>query len=215
MSIAISLVLSLDHSQHHRLKALQLEFVRACNAISPVVQTYRCWNRVALHHLVYKQIRASFPALGSQMACNVIYSVCRAARLVYSHPESPWALSSGAVRTPLAALPLLKFSNTFPVCFDRHTLSLRKSQLSLFTLDGRMRFEIHLDEVIEERFNTHKLNEVVLKQQAGEAYVLEILLSSQNSPPPLALANEPPQHLFLHNDKNDPHCVLVAASAVS
>lgn len=215
MVTSMSLSLSLDAAQQGRIQALQLEFARACNAISPVVQAQRCWNRVALHHLVYKQIRADFPALGSQMACNVIYSVCRTARLVYSHPKSPWAVGSGADPSAVPALPLLKFSDSFPVFFDRHTLSLRQSQLSLFTLDGRMRFYIELGEAARDRFNTHKLKEIVLKQQANGVYVLEFFLGLHNDPPPPAFAADLPQYLVLNDDKKSPHAVLVAACAAS
>ena len=28
-------------------------FAEACNGMVPYVQEHRCWNRVALHHLVY------------------------------------------------------------------------------------------------------------------------------------------------------------------
>jgi hypothetical protein len=40
--------------------------------------------------MAYKPLRERFPQLGSQMACNVIYSVSRAARHVYQHPSSPY-----------------------------------------------------------------------------------------------------------------------------
>ena len=40
-----------------RLSALQAAFAEVCNAIAPTVQQTRCWNRVALHHLVYRNLR--------------------------------------------------------------------------------------------------------------------------------------------------------------
>ena len=60
-----------------RLQALQLGFAQLCNALAPLVQTTRVWNRVALHHLAYRQLREQFPNMGSQMVCNAIYSVSR------------------------------------------------------------------------------------------------------------------------------------------
>ena len=164
----LQLVLNAGPQQRQRLEALQLAFARACNALAPLVQQTRCWNRVALHHLAYKQMRARFPELGSQMVCNAIYSVSRTARIVYQHPESPFNLQRLGAR----ALPLLQFSPRAPVYFDRHTLSLKDGGVSLFTLDGRMRFEIKLgaagDAAHEQRFRDDKLRELVLLQVQGE-----------------------------------------------
>lgn len=74
-----NLRISLQTSQEQkaRLHELQQLFARACNALAPTVRDSRCWNRVVLHHMTYKALREQFPALGSQMACNAIYSVGR------------------------------------------------------------------------------------------------------------------------------------------
>lgn len=150
--------------QFARLRALQVAFAEVCNAIAPVVQNTRCWNRVALHHLVYRSMRERFPALGSQMICNAVYSVSRNARLVLQHPQSPWNVSKHSATAPL---PLLRFSQSTPVFFDRHTLSLRRRMLSMFTLDGRMRFDLSLAADDEARFHQEKLVEVVLAATAS------------------------------------------------
>jgi hypothetical protein len=85
-------------------------------------------------------LREKFPALGSQMVCNAIYAVSRTSRMVFQTPASPFNLTK-LVGKPL---PLLQFSESCPVYFDRHTLSIKGSKLSLFTLDGRMHFELTL-----------------------------------------------------------------------
>lgn len=154
-------------SQTARLRELQLAFAQVCNALSPIVQQTACWNRVALHHMAYKQLRQSFPALGSQMVCNAIYSVSRSCRLVYQGPTSPFNLQ----RLHGKPLPLLQFLPQSPVYFDRHTLSLKDGQVSLFTLDGRMRFRLDLTPADELRFRTGKLREIVLSCEGGD-YVL-------------------------------------------
>jgi hypothetical protein len=141
-----------------RLRALQIAFADVCNAIAPVVQQTRCWNRVALHHLVYHPMRERYPGLGSQMICNAIYAVCRSARLVLQHPKSPWNVG----KRPGAPLPLLRFVPNAPVYFDRHTLSLKEGTLSMFTLDGRMRFNVQLSVADAARFHSEKLVEVML-----------------------------------------------------
>lgn len=160
----LRLLLHAQPDQHQRLQALQLAFARACNALAPVVAQTRCWNRVALHHLAYRQLRAQFPELGSQMACNAIYSVSRTARIVYQHPNSPFNLQRLGDRP----LPLLQFSARAPVYFDRHTLSLKDGVVSLFTLDGRMRFELNLPAAHEKQFREAKLRELVLLQVGGQ-----------------------------------------------
>ena len=143
-------------------------FTQECNALAPTVQRTRCWNRVALHHMAYKPLRERFPQLGSQMACNVIYSVSRAARHVYQHPASPYNIA----RLGSRPLPLLCFDGAVPVFFDRHTLSLRASEVSLFTLDGRMRFKVELPPEIEQRFRQGRLREIVLAQAGDESWAL-------------------------------------------
>lgn len=137
-----------------QLLALQAAFADACNAIAPVVQSTRCWNRVALHHLVYRTMRERFPALGSQMICNAVYSVSRTARLVLQHPGSPFNV---AKQPPNSQLPLLRFGPTAPVYFDRHTLSVKGNVLSIFTLDGRVPFALQLQPTEIARFHTEKL----------------------------------------------------------
>lgn len=150
--------LDANPAQNAGLERLQALFAKACNLLGPIVRETRCWNRVALHHLSYRKLREVFPELGAQMVCNAIYSVCRSARLIYQSPASPWCVT----KNPEAALPLLQFSASAPVYFDRHTLNIRQGKLSMFTLDGRMRFELGLAPADETRFKEEKLKEVLL-----------------------------------------------------
>ena len=131
MNSALRFPLNTSPAQHAQLVKLQQSFAEVCNALAPLVQQTRCWNRVALHHMAYKQLRESFPGMGSQMVCNAIYSVSRSCRLVFQSPDSPFNLE----RLGSRALPLLRFHEDAPVYFDRHTLSLKNHQLSMFTLD--------------------------------------------------------------------------------
>jgi hypothetical protein len=59
-------------------------------------------------------------------------------------------------------LPLLRFAESAPVYFDRHTLSLKGNVLSMFTLDGRMKFTLRLTPSGQARFHREKLREVML-----------------------------------------------------
>lgn len=176
MNITVPVVLNTTPDQQARLQALQQAFAQVCNALAPLVQTSRCWNRVALHHLAYRQLRQRFPEVGSQMVCNAIYSVSRAARLVYQHPQSPFNVGRGAGGAQFA-LPLLRFLPAAPVFFDRHTLSMKQNQLSMYTLDGRMRFQLTLPADQVALFEQSRLREVVLSSRPDGQFVLTFMLT--------------------------------------
>lgn len=179
MNSTLRIPLQASPEQVQRLQALQSGFARVCNALGPVVQQTRVWNRVALHHLAYRQLREQFPEMGSQMVCNAIYSVSRTARLVFQHAQSPFNLALLGDRP----LPLLRFADSCPVYFDRHTLSLKAGQLSMFTLDGRMRFQLALEARDEERFHQQKLREIVLSRSASGGYELAFWLVDEAGNP--------------------------------
>lgn len=167
MNKPLRIALATTPAQATRLVMLQAAFAEACNSLAPTVQQTRCWNRVALHHMTYKRLREDYPDLGSQMACNAIYSVCRVSRHVYQHPASPFSVGRDAARP----LPLLRFLPQSPVYFDRHTLSLKNGVVSMYTLDGRMKFTIGLGDGDERRFHEEKLREVVLTSDADRFYL--------------------------------------------
>ena len=175
MNITVPMVLNTTPDQQARLQALQRAFAQVCNALGPLVQANRCWNRVALHHLAYRQLRERFPEVGSQMVCNAIYSVSRAARLVYQHPQSPFNVGRGG--GVQSALPLLQFLPAAPVFFDRHTLSMKQNQLSMYTLDGRMRFQLTLPADQVALFEQSRLREVVLSSRPDGQFVLTFMLT--------------------------------------
>lgn len=179
--------------QQRRLTDLRGLFTQACNALAPMVQQTRCWNRVALHHMAYKPLREHFPQLGSQMACNVIYSVSRAARRVYQHPDSP----HNVARLGERPLPVLRFDGAVPVYFDRHTLSLKAGEVSLFTLDGRMRFKVDLSPETEHRFRHGRLREIVLAQGADGAWALTFDFTPADEIEPAAVDANWPEYVVV------------------
>ena len=198
MTQLLRITLAPTPEQFERLCLLQAEFARVCNALAPTVRDTRCWNRVALHHMAYKALREQFPAMGSQMVCNAIYAVSRSSRLVYQHPSSPFNVARMGER----ALPLLRFLETSPVYFDRHTLSVKEGRLSMYTLDGRMRFHLALGAADEAAFHGSKLREVVLTREAGDAFVLSFWLGDADVPPPAEEgaeggSNEIPEYLMV------------------
>lgn len=175
MNLNLRIPLNTNPEQLASLLALQAGFAQVCNAIAPIVRQTRVWNRVALHHLTYRSLRERFPAMGSQMVCNAIYSVSRTCRVVFQHPQSPFSLTRLGDRP----LPLLQFTDTCPVYFDRHTLSVKDGQLSMYTLDGRMRFALALQAADEANFKAMKLREIVLSRRPSNGFELSFSLSDE------------------------------------
>jgi hypothetical protein len=173
MNFTLRIPLNASPEQNTRLQALQSAFAKVCNALAPTVQQTKVWNRVALHHLMYRTLRERFPEMGSQMVCNAIYSVSRTSRMLFQSPQSPFNLTRLAGKP----LPLLRFADTCPVYFDRHTLSVKAGQLSMYTLDGRIRFALALTAQDEANFKEKKLLEIVLSRRADTVFELSFLFS--------------------------------------
>lgn len=201
MNSVLRIALTTTPEQLQSLLALQQAFAQVCNALAPLVQQTRCWNRVTLHHLAYKQLRDRFPAIGSQMVCNAIYSVSRSARLVFQSPQSPFHLS----RLGNRPLPLLRFGDTCPVYFDRHTLSVRDGQLSMYTLEGRMRFQLALRAEDEARFHDTKLREIVLARSAQGAFTLSFQFIEAEGAPDEEAAADIPEYVMVEETPDGPN----------
>jgi hypothetical protein len=97
-----------------------------------------------------------------------------AARLVFQTPASPFSLAKLGAKP----LPLLNFANSCPVYFDRHTLSIKGTQLSLFTLDGRMHFELTLPAEQLLLFKVAKLREISLTRRLDNLFELSFWLDT-------------------------------------
>ena len=129
MKITVSIKCKTTKAQDQILQSLRNTYMDVCNAIVPTVVSHRCWNRVALHHLVYHQIRQQFP-LGSQMVCNAIFSVCKD----YQNK----AISKDE------EIPTLQFRKYRSIHFDKRTYTMKDNILSLYTLEGRIQVEIRI-----------------------------------------------------------------------
>lgn len=196
MKTLVRVQLNTSPDEAAKLRALQAMFAQTCNALAPLVQRTRIWNRVALHHMAYKSLREQFPQMGSQMVCNAIYSVSRHSRLVFQNPASPFNIA----RLGDKPLPRLQFDETCPVYFDRHTLSIKDGQLSMYTLDGRMRFQVALRPDDEASFHTKKLREVVLSRGKAGQFELQFLFSDlddKSDEPGTISAAELPEYVMV------------------
>ena len=208
MNFITRIPLNTTPEQYARLQALQSAFAQVCNALAPEVHKSRIWNRVALHHMYYRVLRERFPALGSQMICNAIYAVSRTSRMVFQTPGSPFNLTKLGEK----GLPLLQFADSCPVYFDRHTLSIKGTKLSLFTLDGRMHFELTLPEEQLLLFKVAKLREISLTRRLDGLYELAFWLEEQ-----MALSEPEAQAILdvqLQSDAGVPPELLAAKSFI-
>lgn len=163
MNTRLQVRLQTTPDQDQKLRALQQVFVRACNVLAAQARSTGVWSRVGLHQMAYHPLRERFPELGSQMLCNVIYSVSRACRLIYQNPRSPFGVRARG----RANLPLLRFAEDAPVYFDRHTLSVREGHASMYSLDGRLRFNMPLAPEHEWRLRHGGIREIALTRDAA------------------------------------------------
>ncbi len=176
MNLTIPLHTSAE--QHAQLCRLRTVFVQVCNDLTPEVQKTGVWERVTLHHLYYRKLREKYPQLGSQMVCNAIYAVSKVCRLVYQSTLSPHRITSRANQP----LPLFRFAQSCPVYFDRHTLNIVSNGLSLFTMDGRVRFELQIPKSELSWFKTAKLHEIALQERQDQVFELSFELSAESRP---------------------------------
>ena len=147
----VSIKLETTTEQATALLDLQATYAATCTALVPVVVEHRCWNRVALHQLAYYDIRAT-SALGSQMVCNAIFSVCKAYR------------AQVALQRIGETVPVLRF-DWASVHFDKRTYSIKGETLSLYTLAGRIRVPMRLGDFQRRRIDgaTPKEAELVFR----------------------------------------------------
>lgn len=211
MNSSIRIPLTTTPEQLAKLTALQEAFAQVCNALTPLVRDTRCWNRVALHHMAYKKLRERFPDIGSQMVCNAIYSVSRVARLVYQSEGSPFSLAKLGDKP----LPLLRFSGDCPVYFDRHTLSLKDGCLSMYTLDGRMKFQLNLQPEAEEAFHAQKLHEVILARQPGSSFAITFWFGGKSTESSAQTAPVSPSKSLESFDAKNPALFTSPSSATN
>jgi hypothetical protein len=197
MNTSLRVSLNTSPEEAAKLRQLQAAFAKACNALAPLVQKTKVWNRVALHHMAYKGLREQFPQMGSQMVCNAIYSVSRHSRLLFQNPASPFSLAKLGSKP----LPLLRFTDACPVYFDRHTLSLKDGRLSMYTLDGRMRFHLGLRPEDEVNFHEKKLREIVLSRASADRFELAFVFSDgeDDVAPPSNDNGELPEYMMVED----------------
>jgi len=147
MKRTISIKLETTQEQSQALSNLQAEYNRTCNLIVPFVCETRCWNRVALHHIVYYKIRAQ-SKLGSQMVCIAIKAVADAYKTLKPKRTED--------------VPPISFKTTSSVHFDARTFSIQDEALSLYTLSSRIRVKMILGDFQRKYFDNGTVKEADL-----------------------------------------------------
>jgi IS605 OrfB family transposase len=171
-----SIRLDLTEEQAQALSALRVAYANACNQLVPIVREHRQWNRVNLHNLSYKGLRANSP-LGSQMCCNAIYTVCKACKS--KNELNP--IEKGK------EFPELRFKYT-SVHFDHRTYTLKSDNLlSLNTLNGRIKVTMRLGEHQRRILASGEAKEAELVFRKGKWYFNLVVESKDPSPVPSGL----------------------------
>ncbi|NGX55768.1 MAG: hypothetical protein KR126chlam2_01410, partial [Chlamydiae bacterium] len=132
MKRTIALKLTLSEEQAASLLQTQEDFAQACNGIASYARDNRCWNQVGLHHLSYYEVREQIPYLGSQMVCNAIRKVCGSYKALRIKKQQE--------------VPLVVFKDTSSIHYCARTFSLKEEQLSLFSVNKRIRCRFMLGE---------------------------------------------------------------------
>ena len=115
------------------------------------------------------RLRAETP-LGSQMACNAIYSVCKA----YKAQRALGRISKDAV-------PLIRF-NRATVHYDKRTYTLKGDALSLNTLEGRIRVALRPGEHQQRILKSGQPKEAELVFRQGD-WFFNLVVEGEDSQP--------------------------------
>jgi IS605 OrfB family transposase len=158
-TIALKLNLSQEHS--NALFETQKAFVNACNRATRFVVENRCWNRVALHHLCYYQIRENIPFLGSQMICNAFQKVCSSYKVLKIKKSQD--------------APTITFKDSSSIHYDKRTYSIKDNILSLYTIKGRIKCEYVTGDFQEEYLERGTVKEAELIRK-GKRWFFNLVL---------------------------------------
>ena len=167
MKRTIALKLILSQEQSDALFETQKAFTNACNQAIPFVVGNRCWNRVALHHLCYYQIRESIPSLGSQMVCNAFQKVCSSYKVLKIKKSQD--------------LPTIIFKDTGSVHYDKSTYSVKHDILSLYTTNGRVTCEFTMGDFQRKYLEMGDVKEAELIRK-GKRWFFNIVLDIPDIP---------------------------------
>jgi len=157
-----------DSKAKHAFGDTMRLFSEACNYISAVAHRERCWNKVALHHLVYYPTREKF-GLPAQLACCARDKVAEAYRASKTKRKR-------------------EFGRYTPVRLDARTFAITKDgKASVTTVQGRVRVEMALGKWQRHILDGWQVNgaaELVYHKQTKTWYLHIVVRREQDPPAP-------------------------------
>ena len=123
----ISIKLKPTAEQGAKLHELLDAYSQGCNMMVQAVREHRCWNKVALHHLVYYKVREALP-LSANLTQKATAAVCTAYKSLKSN---------GHIKRN-EPVPEISFKGT-AVHMDRQMYSFRDDLMSLQVIGSRMK----------------------------------------------------------------------------
>ncbi|MFQ5795281.1 MAG: RNA-guided endonuclease InsQ/TnpB family protein [Candidatus Bipolaricaulia bacterium] len=136
------------------------------NYIANVAHENRCWNKVALHHLTYYDVREKF-ALPANLACTTRDKVAEACKSAKTKRKR-------------------KFSRYTPIRLDARTFGILKDgRASISTVQERIRVHMEMGDWQRSVLNTWKVNgaaEITYRKQTDTHY-LHIVVKRNVDPP--------------------------------
>jgi hypothetical protein len=94
------------------------------------------------------------------------------------------------------------------VFFDRHTLTLKPNTLSLYTLEGRLQFQLDVSEDVIETLRQGQVKEAILHGD-GTRYQLSFYLEAKDRSMPGQLLPEVHNHTLYLNVDSQPRIQAV------
>lgn len=107
-------------------------------------------------------------------------------------------------------VPQIRFVESAPVYFDRHTLTLKPGLLSLFSMEGRLRFQLQLDQPFTERFARLRLREVMLLCREGQ-FGLQFSFLEEGETEVRESAEDLPEYLLVLDPQLQPGAAAIEA----
>ena len=80
-----------------------------------------------------------------------------------------------------ALLPIIRYAESCPVYFDSHTLTVRGGHLSMYTMDGRIKFELLVSPQQRLLLATQRLQEITLSRGVDEKFMLTFIFEKHKA----------------------------------
>ena len=152
MNITMKVKLITDEFQHRALKSTMHTFNAVCNDISERAFKEKEYQKVQLHHMVYKGQREALPDFSSQLVIRAIGVVCDSYKVKRNRHKQNY------------------FKKTSAVVYDDRCITFKGTDsVNIWTNDGRMNIPIHIWN--KEQFQYRK-GQVDLVYQNGNFYLL-------------------------------------------